>query len=295
MSLAKKIALDERKELVNSVIKDLKNGVTPFWQKRWNSAIPKNATTDNNYRGINWIKLNIISQEMGYKDNRWLTFPQAKSKKWNIKKGEKATKLEFWNWYIVKRVIENGEEKEIKEKRDIPLVSYFNVFNAEQFENIPENKILNLDFQNNERIENIIKNVETKIQYRSIDRAFYSPITDTICLPNREYFKSENEFYSTLLHEIAHSTGHESRLNREKHEQKADKIYAKEELIAELTSMFLQQDLGINIQEDNILYNSHKAYLKHYIELLEEIPNVLFSIIREAEKASDYILNYARN
>ena len=189
---------------------------------------------------------------------------------------------------------ENGKEKEITEELKSPIVSYFNVFNAEQIENIPENTSSNEIFRNNELAEKLINNSEAKINYVFTDNAYYSRYEDKIIMPNRKYFKTEDDFYSVIFHEMAHSTGHESRLNREMHKRRFDKKYSKEELIAEISSMFLQLELGIEINNNKNHFENHKAYIKHYIELLKETPNILFSIIREAEKASDYILNFAK-
>ena len=146
-------------------------------------------------------------------------------------------------------------------------------------------------FRKNELIENIIKNSETPITFCSSDNAYYVPSQDKINMPNREYFNSEDEFYHTILHEMAHSTGHKSRLNRQIANKRGSQAYAIEELTAELTSMFLQQELGIEVTGNEKLFDNHKAYLKAYIKVLKETPNILFKVIREAEKAADYIIN----
>ena len=268
MGKARERVFEERKELVDTIIRDLENGEKTFWQKGWLTVKPINPTNGVSYRGINLIKLYMASERMGFKDNRWLTYKQAESKKW--------------------------KEKEITEELKSPIVSYFNVFNAEQIENIPENTSSNEIFRNNELAEKLINNSEAKINYVFTDNAYYSRYEDKIIMPNRKYFKTEDDFYSVIFHEMAHSTGHESRLNREMHKRRFDKKYSKEELIAEISSMFLQLELGIEINNNKNHFENHKAYIKHYIELLKETPNILFSIIREAEKASDYILNFAK-
>ena len=294
MRKAKERVFEERKELVENIIIDLENGKKPFWQEQWLTPKPINPTNGVSYRGINLIKLYIAAEKMGFKDNRWLTYKQAVSKKWKIKKGATATKLEFWKWEIIKKMKDDdGNEKEIKQQLDSPIVSYFNVFNAEQIENIPKNTSNNKIFKNNELAEKLIRNSEASIKHTFTDNAYYSRNEDEIIIPNREYFKTENDYYSVIFHEMAHSTGHESRLNREKHKRQFDKKYAKEELIAEISSMFLQLELGIEITNNKDHFENHKAYIKHYIELLKETPSILFSIIREAEKASEYILNLA--
>ena len=163
-----------------------------------------------------------------------------------------------------------------------------------ELENIPENTSINEIFRNNELAEKLINNSEAKINYAFTHNAYYSRYEDKIVMPNREYFKTEDDFYAVIFHEMAHSTGHESRLNREMPKRQFDKKYAKEELIAEISSMFLQLELGIEISNNKNHFENHKAYIKHYIELLKETPSILFNVIREAEKASDYILKFAK-
>ena len=292
MGKAKEIVFEERKNLVDTIIKDLENGNVPFWRKGWNTPLPENLTTNNNYKGLNLIRLNEASEIGEFKDNRWVTFNQAKTKGYKIKKGSKGSKIEFWGWEVTKtKKDENGKDIEVKEELTNPIVRYYYVYNAEQIENFPEKDIDLTFFRKNELIENIIKNSEAPIVFCSSDNAYYMPSEDKINMPNREYFLTEDEFYHTILHEIAHSTGHKSRLNRKKGNKKGSKDYAIEELIAELTSMFLQQQLGIEVIGNEKLFDNHKAYLEGYIKVLKETPNILFKVIREAEKAADYVIN----
>ena len=106
-----------------------------------------NPTTGNGYKGVNSAILYIRTEEKKYLDNRWVTFKQAESNGWKVKKGEKAVRLEYWKWEkIVKEKNNKGEEIERKEALDSPMVSYFGVFNGEQLENIPKNELINENF-----------------------------------------------------------------------------------------------------------------------------------------------------
>ena len=297
MGEAVDIVFEQRKEIVEKVLEDLKNGEKPFWQKGWSSSRAVNPTTGNRYQGVNSAILLIRSEDENYLDNRWVTFKQAETKGWKVKKGEKAVRLEYWKWEkTVKAENEKGEEIEKTVKMDNPMVSYFTVFNAEQLENIPVNESIKRDFINNELIENILKNSESPITYGKSDEAFYSTEKDKIYLPKREFFESEERFYAVALHEIAHSTGHESRLGRLVTGEKplAEK-YAREELVAELTSMFLQQELGIKVNENEKDFNNHKAYIKHYIDILEKDPNELFKALKQADQAAERVLEMGKS
>lgn len=296
MGKAREIVFEQRKEIVDKVIEDLKNGEIPFWKKGWNSSRAENPTTGGKYKGINSAILYIRSEDKKFLDNRWVTFKQAEVKGWKVKKGEKAVRLEYWKWEkAVKEKNEKGEEVEKKVPLEKPIVSYFGVFNAEQLENIPSNENINKNFRNNELIESILNNSEAPIVHGRSDEAAYSPTEDRVYLPKREFFESEERFYAVALHKIAHSTGHESRLGRfETIEKPSMEKYAREELVAELTSMFLQQELGFKVSENEKDFNNHKAYIQYYVNILEKDPNELFRALKQADQASEKVLEMGK-
>ena len=293
---ARDTVFNQRKEIVAKVIEDLKKGEKPFWQKGWNSSKPLNPTTGNGYKGVNSAILYIRTEEKKYLDNRWVTFKQAENNGWKVKKGEKAVRLEYWIWEkTIKEKNNKGEEIEKKVALDSPMVSYFGVFNGEQLENIPKNELINENFKNNNQIESIVKNSEAPITFGLSEKALYSPREDKIYLPKKEYFENEEGFYSVALHEMAHSTGHESRLGRfETGVAPTTKSYAREELVAEFSSMFLQQELGIKVTDNEKHFDNHKAYLRHYIEILERDPNELFKAINRAELAAERVIEMGK-
>lgn len=141
----------------------------------------------------------------------------------------------------------------------------------------------------NDRAEAILdywdKN-EAKIVYGG-SRAFYRTDTDEVHLPERADFKSTQEFYSTALHEIGHSTGHESRLNRDLSGRFGSEDYAMEELRAEIASIFMEQDLEIEPSEGRLQNNA--AYIQSWKEEIKENPNALFTAITDADKIAKYV------
>lgn len=123
------------------------------------------------------------------------------------------------------------------------------------------------------------------------DRAFYDPYRDRIVLPPRDYFKNQESFLSVVLHEMAHSTGHETRFNRSMMGAFGTMAYAREELNAELSSAFIQSDLGISL--DGELMEDHARYLASWIQILKEDPNALFQAVGQADRISEYLVkNY---
>ena len=134
--------------------------------------------------------------------------------------------------------------------------------------------------------------MEVGITYAG-DRAYYSPTTDAICIPPKESFISESELYGTTLHEFAHSTGSEKRLNRQLKSYYADsESYAIEELRAEIASVFMTVELGIKMS-DSVVEN-HQAYVQSWLSQIKQDHNVLFTAIKDADKIADYLMDMGR-
>ena len=188
-------------ETAKNIIDSLKNGTAP-WVKPWkaeelNDVMPYNPITGKKYLGINSINLML----RGYNDPRWLTYKQAQSIKAQVKKGEKSTLIQYWQFNYEKNELdekgnpvldEKGKPKKIVVLLDQPRVYYANVFNATQIENMPKlEKTNKIDiFKRNELAEKILKNSNAVIKHDS-NSAYYSPINDEIHLPKKEAFFEE--------------------------------------------------------------------------------------------------------
>ena len=184
-----------------------------------------------------------------------------------------------------------AERNEYMDDNVIALRKYYCVFNGDIIDGIPEREKRVLDpAQRNSRAENLLQywsDNEAKIIYGG-DSAFYRSTTDEIHLPERDRFVDLPEFYSTALHEVGHSTGHEKRLNRDLSGEFGSEKYAEEELRAEIASMFIEQDLEIGAGDKHIQNNS--AYIKHWHEKIKADPNVLFKAIADAEKITQFVM-----
>lgn len=292
MATAYDIVMDERKKLVEKIIENMENGDLLF-KKGWDVSLlrPQNPISEVMYLGGNRLKLGMEAVLNDYKDPRWVTFNQAKEKGWNVKKGEKGTRCEKWIFTrTVKEKDENGKIIEKEEKLDKPFPTYFTVFNAEQIEGIPPLELITADKEQTYEIaEDFIASSECPIKELAQEQAFYSPSKDEIVLPLREAFKSKEAFLRTTLHEMGHSTGHESRLNRDMSGVFGSESYAKEELVAELCSIFTQARLNIKLEGEH--FNDHTAYLKSWIGALKNDPSELFRAATKAEAASERLYN----
>jgi antirestriction protein ArdC len=273
--------------ITDRVVALLEKGTVP-WQKSWsgNEAMPQNLISRRSYRGVNVFLLHCMNYQSPY----WLTYNQALALGGNVRKGEKAMPVVFWKLLDAPKPGEHD--------RKIPLLRYYSAFNLTQCEGIPADKIPTSDLVTRqhtpiEAAELITANMPRKpvIKYGG-SRAFYSPALDTVGMPNPEYFKSGEQFYSVLFHELTHSTGHESRLNR-KGIDSADggwssgrQSYGKEELVAEMGAAFLSGQAGI---VDGTLDNS-ASYIASWLATIKQDAKMVVQAAAQAQKAADYIL-----
>lgn len=299
----------QRKRLVDTFMANLENNHS-LWRQGWKvTGAPISAITGKRYNGVNRLFLSSATMERGYSDNRWLTYNQMKEKGWDFKHDEEGNSMgknagvsiEYFSLYdkTTKRAFDKhtldgmtkAERDDYMDENVIALRKYYCVFNGDVIEGIPEREKHTVDPSGkNSRAEGILQfwsDNEAKIIYGG-DEAFYRPSTDEIHLPERNAFVDLPEFYSTVLHEIGHSTGHEKRLNRDLSGGFGSDKYAEEELRAEIASIFMEQDLGIEASEKHIQNNS--AYIQAWHDKIKDDPNILFRAIAAAEKITQFVI-----
>lgn len=298
----------QRKQLVDKVMENLEKG-NLFWSQGWvSSGAPESAVTGKKYRGINNLFLSLIAMSENYEDNRWATFKQMEEKGWTFKKDEegksaakgKGATVEYYEMRDKEtkkrfdRSVLDGmtasEQQEYMDKNVYWLRKFYRVFNCSLMDGVPAKEKPLIDINDrNERAEAILlywDQNESKIVYGG-SQAYYKASSDEVHLPKRADFKSMQEFYSTALHEIGHSTGHETRLNRDLSGGFGSEKYAMEELRAEIASIFMEQDVGIEASEGRLQNNA--AYLQSWKEEIKENPNALFTAITDADKIAKYV------
>jgi antirestriction protein ArdC len=298
---------DFRQEVTDRIVKMLEEGVAP-WQKPWEpgmsaAQMPMNPTTDKAYRGGNAIHLMATALQRGYDDPRWMTYKQSADQGWQVRRGEKGTQIEFWEVKPV-REKDNGADPEEgqnsashrnDDREGSRLIHrVYTVFNAKQVEGIPAYKPNEYSsFEAIESAEKILDHSGARIAHDQADRAFYSRASDSIHLPARDAFKDPAGYYGTALHELAHWTGHPSRLNRQTLNETyrfGDTNYAKEELRAELASVFLAAERGIPHDPAQ-----HAAYVGSWISALKQDKNEIFRAAHDASAATDFLLALERD
>lgn len=296
--------------LISDKIKSISLDNREPWFK--STALPQNIE-GRLYNGLNSIYLSLDSEKHGYELPVYTTFKQAQDNNIRINKGEKSTNIIYYN-FIIKDKNDNNiplsffNSLSKEEKREYKIQSYsklYNVFNLSQT-NI---KDVNIDLYNNikERISPItnktqeisIKELDNLIKYQSwytkiIEhgtlQAYYSQVQDHIKMPYKSLYLDSGMYYSTLLHEIAHSTGHIDRLNRFSSKLTKEN-YAKEELVAELTAAV--SGLYFNIPKS--IVDDNAAYIKYWLNAINEEPDFLQKNIRDVVKASNMIVEKISN
>lgn len=276
-------------EVTQKLVTMIEKGTAP-WQIPWKSgpclAVPVRVNGAP-YQGINVVLLWIEAQEKGYRSNRWMTYNQAKALKGQVRMGEKGTLVVYANKF--KKTVENdsGESKDIM----IPFLKGFMVFNVDQIDNLPakyqvpsEGPELT-EAQRIETAEKFFAEIGADIRHGG-SKAFYVISQDYIQLPAFKDFSEPQAYYATMGHETIHWTRHESRLNRDMGRKKwGDAGYAMEELVAEIGAAFLCAQLGITVEPRE----DHAAYVKNWLEVLNNDSKAIFTAASEAQKACNFL------
>ena len=285
-------AQDFYQSITTSLVAQIEAGATN-WSKCWTGTdgVPHNPATGTAYKGMNFLYLSIIESVNGWGDNRWGTFNNIKKAGGNVRKGEKSTKVMFW-----KPIMKKNEDTDETE-----CVGFYNkiwsLFNYAQCDGMPElvegekpttGSLIGTAQKYLEGEESI------SIKFGG-NRACYNPKSDLIKMPHQSSFTSDAEFTSTLFHEIAHSTGHASRLSREGVTNLSffgSHSYSFEELVAEFTAVFMSAQLGV-IEEGDKCFNNSAAYLRSWIGKLKDNPDWAARAAQKAQKACELILSHS--
>lgn len=270
--------------ITGQFLEALKGGEIP-WQKPWVNTPPYNLISQRAYRASNWVSLNFAAYKKGYPHNAWLTFRQALELGGGIRQGEKSRLVVFWKLYQPV----GKETAELDPQKKIPFLRYSNVFNVAQTENI---KFTTPQTPAKTEAAAIVTQAKLCPIKHNPFRAAYAPREDVIYMPPLGNFTHPNGYYYTLFHEMGHATGHASRLDREGMQGKhafGSPVYAKEELIAEMTAAFLGHHAEIS--NDHFFTNS-AGYLQNWIKALENDPKLILQASSGADKAANFILGH---
>jgi len=285
------------KMVQENLIKQIESADPKNWQLPWHRglSLPKNGNTRNNYKGTNLFMLMFRQEQMGYKTPLWASYKQWEEKGAQVRKGEKAT-------YILRpvfknKVDENGNVVRGENGRPVQQLSTWTavpVFNIDQTDGLDADEIM-AEFRGGEgltegqRVQNLedaLSEIGAVVNVGG-DSAYYSPSTDQITVPPFESFKSKEQYYGTVAHEVMHWTGHSSRLDRPNLNKFGTPEYAKEELVAEIAAAYFLAAVGLTPEPRE----DHAQYLKGWLKALKDDPDALKNAFVEAEKAANFAID----
>ena len=296
MQYAKK-RRDIYKEVTDNMIQALKNGAPP-WIRPWTkdnsyAGRPVNAVTGRKYSGVNVPILWSSALENGYPSDRWLTFRQASTIGGKVCKGQKSTIAVLYRDVEVSNPDASSESEDEQTTKKV-FVKGFSLFNVAQCDWLPSEvangpavEVPDPTWDKHPGADKLVSASGASILHKG-ESAFYVPKQDYIGMPARCAFEKPAGYYSTLLHELTHWTGHESRLNRPGIASPKginSESYAAEELVAEIGSAFLCADFGIPGEL------RHEGYVLWWIKLLDHNPKAIFQASAEASRAADYLFD----
>ena len=256
-------------EITDNIIAELEAGRVP-WVQPWGTvaakaslAMPKNAASERQYSGINVLILWGAVIEHGFSTQNWLTFRQALGLGAHVRKGEHGTTVVYADRFVPDEEHRRAE-RDGDEPNAIPFLKRFTVFNTDQCENLPP-ELTSAPAPSPEGL--VLPHAEALIAGTGADfriggdRAFYNTVHDFIQVPRPEAYFEPINWHRTALHELGHWSGHSSRLGRDLSGNFGSALYAKEELIAEITSAFVCASLGI------VPTVRHADYIGSWLEL----------------------------
>jgi len=275
--------MDLYQEVTNRIMEQLENGLIP-WRKPWISV-------GNAISHATGKPYSLLNQMLLGRPGEYVTFNQCQQEGGKVRKGEKSQMVVFWKWI-------ETEDEETGEKKELPFLRYFNVFHIDQCEGLKAKYTQELpqtsadaDQTAEAIIADYIQRSGVRLTHCEGDRAFYQPLTDSITLPLRAQFRETAEYYSTAFHELTHSTGHTSRLDRlEKTAFFGSEAYSKEELIAEIGAATLVNHAGLETTDS---FRNNAAYIQNWLSVLQNDKRFIVSAAGKAEKAVNMILGEA--
>lgn len=259
------------------IVRELESGTVP-WRKPW--FVEKlNYVSRRHYHGVNLLLLD--------RPGEYLTWNQVQKQSGRVKKGSSSYMVTFY------KMVEKTEENEDGEPETVtyPVLRYYRIFHVDDVRGI-ESKFELEPISTNGKAAKVVHDYHSynglKIQHSKSTKAYWNPVEDMISMPVRNQFDSVEDYYSTLFHELIHSTGHQSRLDRNPTTNKLSQDYSKEELIAEIGATMLLSHAGLNIEKT---MKNNAAYIGGWLKRLKDDRTLVVKAASKAQRAVNYILS----
>lgn len=286
--------IDVYQMVTDRIIEQLEKGVVP-WHQEWHGTI------DGAFNRITKRRYSLLNQMLLEHDGEYASLKQWNKLGGRVKPGEHGELVVFWK---IERyastttgINDEGQEETLTTYKTIPYLKYYKVFHISQVEGVKPLEITKpVDNNPIEKAEEVIENYVTKDHLKlrrdqPSNRAYYSPGADLVVVPMLSQFENEGGYYSTLFHELTHSTKHKSRLNRSNDCLAffGNEEYSKEELVAEIGSANMMRILGIDTEGT---FNNSASYIDNWLQVLKNDKKFIVSASSQASKATDYILKF---
>lgn len=279
--------------ITEKVIAQMEKGIVP-WRKPWKTLldgsveVPRNYATKKAYKGVNYMLLACNEHVRPY----YMTLNQANEMGGRVRKGAKGEIILFYKFDTKD---ENGDEKKIFFEK---ISCVFNIADIDGIDfKLPELgvKVVSPEDNKIQFCEKIVAGYREgpRLVFSNPEQAYYSPSKDTVNMPRLEAFRSQEDYYKVLYHELIHSSGHSNRLNRKElmsHNGMGTKSYAKEELTAEMGANFLSSYCGFNLEDDSDFLTNTATYIAGYLAIFKNNKDVFYDAARQAQRAVTHIL-----
>lgn len=283
--------LSPAETITHAIIERLEAGTRP-WVRPWTGGAVSRPlrSCGTPYRGINVLWLWMAAEASGFSSPFWLTYAQAQLQGGQVRRGERGTIAVFYKSYS--KTVEDRDTGEAHDEARRVLKSFV-VFNASQIDGLPERyappppTALPPADARDAALDAFFAAVPARLRHGG-DEAFYTPSTDQITMPAMAAFRGRDHYRATLAHELAHWTGHESRLARSLAGRFGSDAYAMEELIAELAAAMTGSELGLPTEH----LDNHASYLASWLRVLKADNRAILSAAAKAEEASAFLLGF---
>lgn len=282
---------DIYQQVTDQIIASLESGALP-WVKSWadNAApvslgVPHNRVSKKAYSGVNTLLLWSAKTENAFTGDCWLTYKQAQDLGGNVRKGEKGTRIVFFK--PLTKDIENPTTGET-ETKGFAMARGYTVFNIDQCDNVDPLAVPETTpSASGSFMQDVARTIGADLRIMG-NTACFIPSRDQVHMPAPEAFTSLDHFDATLAHELAHWTGHRSRLDRNLSGRFGSESYAAEELIAEIAAAYMSAEQGFSIEAMR-----HPGYIESWLKVLKNDKRAIFTAASQAQKATNYIKELA--
>ena len=265
----------------DAILASLEKGTVP-WHLGWSfDTTPRNYDTGRIYSGINMLTLAMLGKPSPF----WITFKSIQRHGARLKKGAQSYPVLYWEWFVKEEVVKLNPD--MKKETRYAVVFYYRVFNVADVEGLPEKKVTECEPLRD--AEDIVASYEGRPRIlHEVCVPHYNVVRDEVMLPPIGVYDTRERYYSTLFHELVHSTGHPARLNRNLTGFIKGDEFAEEELVAEFGAAYLCAHAGISSER---LIENHAAYIKNWYERIKDGDiKMVVNAAQRARRAADYIL-----